>query len=147
MKIRKLTYVSTIQTWIDHHPYMFYHQRRYIIQVYQISKQVCISFDFSYSDNDSYAGPRPLAGRVADRRCTDLCPRSDLSEVDDSLANRRWNRPSENGARKCDSGGATVGQLTNVSTTSGRVSYLKLSNLTEASEANNEGRINDFLHR
>ena len=106
---------------------------------------VCISFDFSYGDNDSYAGPRPLAGRVADRRCTDLRPRPDLSEVDDSLANRRWNRPSEDGARKCDSGGATVGQLTHVSTTSRRVSYLKISKLSEASEANIKGRIYGFF--
>lgn len=78
---------------------------------------------FSSSDKAPDAGPRrPLAGRVADRRCSVLRPRPDLSEVDASLANSRRNRPSENGARKRDSGGAAAGQLTNVSAASRRVS-------------------------
>lgn len=76
----------------------------------------------SSSDKAPDAGPRrPMAGRVADRRCSVLRPRPDLSEVDASLANSRRNRPCENGARKRDGGGAAVGQLTYVSAAGRRV--------------------------
>lgn len=82
------------------------------------TEQTCFSQSifWSFSDKVPDAEPRrPLAGRVADRRCSVLRPRPDLSEVDASLANSRRNRPCENGARKRDGGGAAVGQLTYVS--------------------------------
>jgi hypothetical protein len=98
------------------------------LHIFQLLKYIFIHsniytiFSFDLGEVESNAEPRPLVGRVADRRSPFLGHWSDVPKVRASMAHRTWNGPSPNGARKRDSGGAVTGQLTYVSTAGGRVS-------------------------